>query len=119
MRPIIIMLSLLIIVIVVVAGATTAAYAQQAILMTDANEHTQMLISEAIRKLQNAAQNQEDTLSTLGVHDDGALIIIFNNGTTDYTDDATIMTRHNYTPANGYEFRGQEIIKPDGTELFE
>jgi type II secretory pathway pseudopilin PulG len=113
------MMSLLIIVIVVVAAAIPAvAYAQQAILMTDANEHTQMLISEAIRKLQNAAQNQEDTLSTLGVHDDGALIIIFNNGTTDYTDDATIMIRHNYTPANGYEFRGQEIIKPDGTELF-
>lgn len=104
----------------VVISQTTTAYGQEIVHLNNPNENTARLLAEVINHLQNSTQNQEDTLFAISLHDMGTLQISFNNGTpADFTDDTQIITFHNYTPANGYEFRGDEIIKPDGTPLFQ
>ena len=116
-------MSLPLLAILIAASLTTmlllpAAYGQEAVFLNRPDENTDRLLADVMNKLQNETQDH-DSLSSIMLTDGGDMIIMLNNGTiADYTDDTTIHTKHCYTPDQGYEFRGQEIIKPNGTELF-
>jgi hypothetical protein len=111
-----------------VATTMTAAallqevYAQQqeteSVFFNDPNERTDRIISEVLTQLQNSALNHTD-FSMIGMWDDGKIHIFLDNGTQgDPSDDTTIMTTHEYTAENGYQFQEDVIITPNGTELF-
>jgi hypothetical protein len=54
------------------------------------------------------------------VWEDGDLFITNDNGTVDnINDDFDIEMKHNFTAANGYTFRDDQVFKPDGTPLFQ
>jgi hypothetical protein len=99
---------------------TTAVYAQESILLFEPNENTEMLITEAIDTLQSIA-NETDSFEQMVISDNGDLDIFFDSDTIgdpeDPCCDVSLWTYHNYTPANGYEFRGEQIIAPNGTQL--
>jgi hypothetical protein len=97
---------------------TTAAYGQETVFLREPNEHTDRLIAEVMSDLQNMTQDHS-MFYGINLDDDGDMNLWFNNGTeNDFEDDMYIATQHSYTPENGYEFRGQEIIAPNGTALF-
>lgn len=104
------------------AALLQEVYAQQqeteSVFFNDPNERTDMIISEVLTQLQNSALNHTD-FSMIGMWDDGKIHIFLDNGTQgDPSDDTTIMTTHEYTAENGYQFQEDVIITPNGTELF-
>ena len=65
---------------------------------------------------------QDDNSSSIYVEvwEDGDLYITNDNGTLDnINDDFDIEMKHNFTAANGYTFRDDQVFKPDGTPLFQ
>ena len=70
------------------------------------------------------------TADHISIFEDGGMVIEYYNNTTSddpladlfgggkSVDDIVIVARHNFTQANGYEFRDATIYDPDGTRLF-
>ena len=97
------------------------AYAQselpETIWFGEPDENTDMLLTEVLTQLQQDLQNRSK-FNELAMRDDGEIIIYLHNGTErDFEDDITISATHNYTLENGYEFRRDAIIAPNGTQV--
>jgi hypothetical protein len=94
------------------------------VVLDEIDEDNQPLIEGIVNK----ALNQ--TADRISIFEDGGLVIEYYNNTTSddpfddlfgggkSVDDIVITAPHNFTRANGYEFRDGTIIEPDGTELF-
>ncbi len=97
------------------------AYAQGAAFYSELDEDHQALISEVLNRLQNQTAND------ISIYEDGSMIITWIENVTatapdgtafEITRDSTLTVPHNFTSANGYQYRDGTIFKPDGTELF-
>jgi sugar lactone lactonase YvrE len=97
------------------------AYAQGAAFYSELDEDHQALISEVLNGLQNQTAND------ISIYEDGSMIITWIENVTatapdgsvfEITRDSTLTVPHNFTAANGYQYRDGTIFKPDGTELF-
>jgi len=118
------MLSIAVTAILVVIGGrggeTPAAYGQEELAGyydgTLSPENMQMLRDMVLEWL------QDDNRSSIYVEvwEGGDLYITNDNGTLDnINDDFDITMKHNFTAANGYTFRDDQVFKPDGTPLFQ
>jgi hypothetical protein len=97
------------------------AYAQGAAFYSELDEDHQALISEVLNRL------QDQTANDISIYEDGSMIINWIENVTatapdgtvfEITRDSTLTVPHNFTAANGYQYRDGTIFKPDGTELF-
>jgi hypothetical protein len=118
------MLSIAVTAILVVIGGrggeTPAAYGQEELAGyydgTLSPENMQMLRDMVLEWLQDG----DSSSIYVEVWEGGDLYITNDNGTPDnITDDFDITMVHNFTAANGYTFRDDQVFKPDGTPLFQ
>jgi hypothetical protein len=112
-------------VLAVITTTATNAYAAQHydeeyIVMRELDANSQRIISDTISKLQTLI-NDTEKFGYVMLYDGGRVEIFWSEDTGNYTNTVSIFADnfHNYTMANGYEFRRDEIIKPDGTPLFQ
>jgi hypothetical protein len=113
----------IVVVVVVIGGRggeTAAVYGQEELAGyydgTLSPENMQMLRDMVLEWL------QDDDSSSIYVElwEGGDLYITNDNGTPDnINDDFDIIMEHNFTAANGYTFRDDQVFKPDGTPLFQ
>ncbi|MDQ5875831.1 MAG: hypothetical protein M3288_03210 [Thermoproteota archaeon] len=105
-------------------GETPAAYGQQELAEELAGYYDGTLSPENMQMLRDMVLEwlQDDNSSSIYVEvwEGGDLYITNDNGTLDnINDDFDITMRHNFTAANGYTFRDDQVFKPDGTPLFQ
>ena len=96
------------------------------------DEDDQPLIQEIVNKILNQTADSiiifNEPLGYMVITFENEIIeddIISSNADADFgsrsgldSDDIVIRLPHNFTEANGYEYRDGIIYKPDGTELF-
>jgi hypothetical protein len=105
-------------------GETPAAYGQEELAEELAGYYDGTLSPENMQMLRDMVLEwlQDDNSSSIYVEvwEGGDLYITNDNGTLDnINDDFDIEMRHNFTTANGYTFRDDQVFKPDGTPLFQ
>src|ERR687897_730988 len=123
------MLSIAVTAIVVVIGGrggeTPAAYGQEELAEEElAGYYDGTLSPENMQMLRDMVLEwlQDDNSSSIYVEvwEGGDLYITNDNGTLDnINDDFDITMRHNFTAANRYTFRDDQVLKPDGKPLFQ
>jgi hypothetical protein len=123
------MLSIAVTAIVVVIGGTggetPAAYGQEELAEEElAGYYDGTLSPENMQMLRDMVlewlQDNNSSSIYVEVWEDGDLYITNDNGTLDnINDDFDIEMKHNFTAANGYTFRDDQVFKPDGTPLFQ
>ena len=101
-------------------GETPAVYGQEELAGyydgTLSPENMQILRDMVLEWL----QDDDSSSIYVEVWEGGDLYITNDNGTPDnINDDFDIIMVHNFTAANGYTFRDDQVFKPDGTPLFQ
>jgi hypothetical protein len=105
-------------------GETPAAYGQEVLEEELAGYYDGTLSPENMQMLRDMVlewlQDNDSSSIYVEVWEGGDLYITNDNGTPDNIgDDFDIEMKHNFTAANGYTFRDDQVFKPDGTPLFQ